>query len=399
MTFYGLLAEFDEPARSWSPAARRCATPATSTGTPTRRSRSTAWTRRWASGAPSCPFIVLGGGLTGLSAALLMIWWMNAVDYPFVISGKPLFGLPAAIPITFELTVLFSAFATFFGMWLSNGLPRLEPSAVQQRALRTARRPTGSSSPSRRAIPASTARRRPASWPRSAASPWKRSTTRQRTEAMPRLVIYIALILAALTLVPLSCIVRAQQDPTKRQPRIQIIPDMDAQPKFKPQSENPFFPDGRAMRLPVEGTVARGQLDGRLAPLPRPGGGQHLHDGLSPAGHRRPARARPGAFPDLLRAVPRPRRRRRRHRAQARRGAAAGNLDAARRPRERDGGRRAPVGHLFGTITDGIRNMPAYGDQIPVDDRWAIVAYVRALQRARNATLADVPEDVRRNLR
>ena len=71
------------------------------------------------------PFLVLGGGLTGLTVALLMIWWMNAVDYPFIISGKPLFGWPAAAPVTFELTVLFSAFATFFGMWTMNGLPRL----------------------------------------------------------------------------------------------------------------------------------------------------------------------------------------------------------------------------------------------------------------------------------
>ena len=71
------------------------------------------------------PFIVLGGGLTGLALATLMQWWMNAVDYPFWISGKPLFGLPANIPIMFELTVLFSAFATFFGMWGLNGMPRL----------------------------------------------------------------------------------------------------------------------------------------------------------------------------------------------------------------------------------------------------------------------------------
>jgi hypothetical protein len=71
------------------------------------------------------PWLVLGGGLTGMAAALLMIWWMNAVDYPFIISGKPLFGWPAAMPVTFELTVLFSAFATFFGMWSLNGMPRL----------------------------------------------------------------------------------------------------------------------------------------------------------------------------------------------------------------------------------------------------------------------------------
>ncbi len=71
------------------------------------------------------PFFVLAGGLTGFALALLMQWWMNAVDFPFVISGKPLFGLPANIPVIFELTVLFSAFATFFGMWGLNGMPRL----------------------------------------------------------------------------------------------------------------------------------------------------------------------------------------------------------------------------------------------------------------------------------
>ena len=70
------------------------------------------------------PLIVLVGGLTGLSLAALMQWWMNAVDYPFMISGKPFFGVPAAVPVMFELTVLFSALTTFFGMWGLNGLPR-----------------------------------------------------------------------------------------------------------------------------------------------------------------------------------------------------------------------------------------------------------------------------------
>jgi hypothetical protein len=70
------------------------------------------------------PFLVLASGATGLGLATLMQWWMNAVDYPFVISGKPLFGIPANVPIMFELTVLLSAFAAFFGMWILNGLPR-----------------------------------------------------------------------------------------------------------------------------------------------------------------------------------------------------------------------------------------------------------------------------------
>jgi hypothetical protein len=70
------------------------------------------------------PWLVLGGGLTGLVLALLMQWWMNAVDYPFLISGKPYFSLPAFIPVVFELTVLLSAFTAFFGMLLLAGLPR-----------------------------------------------------------------------------------------------------------------------------------------------------------------------------------------------------------------------------------------------------------------------------------
>lgn len=71
------------------------------------------------------PLLIFAGGLAGLATALFIQWWMNAIDYPFLISGKPLFGLPANIPITFELTVLFAALTTVFGMWGRNGMPCL----------------------------------------------------------------------------------------------------------------------------------------------------------------------------------------------------------------------------------------------------------------------------------
>ena len=67
------------------------------------------------------PWVVLIMGLTGCSLAVLMQWWMNAVDYPYDISGKPQWSLPANIPVIFEMTVLFSAFTAFFGMWIANG--------------------------------------------------------------------------------------------------------------------------------------------------------------------------------------------------------------------------------------------------------------------------------------
>jgi len=71
------------------------------------------------------PRLVFLGGFTGCLAGVALQWWTNAVDYPFLIAGKPLFGWPAAVPIAFELTILFAAFAALLGMLGLNKLPRL----------------------------------------------------------------------------------------------------------------------------------------------------------------------------------------------------------------------------------------------------------------------------------
>ena len=70
------------------------------------------------------PFIVAGGAIMGVSAALLMQWWMGAVDYPMVVQGKPYAAWEPFIPITFEMGVLLAAFSCLFGMLALNGLPR-----------------------------------------------------------------------------------------------------------------------------------------------------------------------------------------------------------------------------------------------------------------------------------
>ena len=56
------------------------------------------------------------------------------------------------------------------------------------------------------------------------------------------------------------------------------------------------------------------------------------------------------------------------------------------------------MGQIFNTITNGKNSMAGYESQITVDDRWAIVLYVRALQRSQNATMQDVPADQRAEL-
>jgi mono/diheme cytochrome c family protein len=161
---------------------------------------------------------------------------------------------------------------------------------------------------------------------------------------------------------------------------------MDFQGRYDPQSQRPFFGDKRASRTPVEGTVARGFLkddDPRFTgvsngqwigrnPLP-------VTEDLMQTGQRRfntycsPCHDRTGQGRSVIaqRAVWIPT-----------------NLHESRVKQFNDG-------EIFSVITNGRRSMPAYRYQITEDDRWAIVAYVRALQRTTEGALEDVPADKR----
>ena len=162
--------------------------------------------------------------------------------------------------------------------------------------------------------------------------------------------------------------------------------DMHNQPKAKPQSKSAFFVDGRTGRLPVEGTIARGQLNED----------DHLYRGKIDGKFAT-------TFPFAIDAATL-------RRGQERyeifctpcHGATGlgngmvvqrGFKVAASHHIERL--RNETNGYWFDVITNGFGVMPPAGPQIPVKDRWAIVAYVRALQLSRHAALTDIPEDQR----
>ena len=80
----------------------------------------------------------------------------------------------------------------------------------------------------------------------------------------------------------------------------------------------------------------------------------------------------------------------------------SGKLSQKRKPikyaRKNDVGRKAPVGHFFQVITRGYGAMPDYAQQIPARDRWAIIAYIRALQESQNTELKQIPDEEQRRL-
>jgi mono/diheme cytochrome c family protein len=209
---------------------------------------------------------------------------------------------------------------------------------------------------------------------------------------IPRIIVYVLMIGGCIALIPPLVFARMRATPSPNRP-IHIFWDMDFQPKFKAQAPNPLFADGRAMRPPVQGSVARGEsyvdthmfegvVDGQWATaLPA---SMKLDQATLERGQQRfniycsachgYAGYGDGAVNqramELVSNV---------------NGPVNGTQWVAAKSLHDETTRHQPMGQLFNTITHGIRNMAGYGAQISVDDRWAIAAYVKALQFSQDA--------------
>ena len=186
-----------------------------------------------------------------------------------------------------------------------------------------------------------------------------------------------------------------------RRPPIEVFPDMDRQPKLRPQAHNSFFPDQLSSQPLVAGTIARSKptaIDGKAV---YPFEDHPLNTGRIP-GTTNYAETIPLPVTEKLL-------RRGQERFQIYCAVCHGAAGDAKGVISKYGmvgmanfhDKRLvamPDGEIYNTVTNGKNLMGAYGAQIDMQDRWAIIAYVRSLQRARLATIEDVPASERLRL-
>jgi len=221
--------------------------------------------------------------------------------------------------------------------------------------------------------------------------------------------------ITALMLLGASVVLAGCRGDRSDEPPRQFFPGMDDQPKYKTQSHSEFFADGKTVRQPVIGTVAFGRTadadDARRPDFLRAddelyrgvdaggawleympvdkllAGGQSMNELIALGRERFQIFCMPchGGLGDGKGMV----------------GARwATPLPTWHDPQYRHGGEKGQDGYIFNTIRNGLPNtagalpalrMPAYGSQVDEHESWAIVAYIRTLQRSRNATINDVP--------
>ncbi|MCB9473719.1 MAG: DUF3341 domain-containing protein [Candidatus Delongbacteria bacterium] len=320
-------------------------------------------------------WIVLGMGLTGLCFGFGLQTWIFNFAYPLEFGGKPHFGWPAFIPVTFETTVLFSAFGAVFGMLLvANRFPHLSHPFLKTEAMKGITRdrfalvceaPRGGSvdEAEARAV-------------LEAAGGQDLEVVYETDEIGSGELLPIKGVL----LVLLICVGAGfgMREVIRWFPVLPPMVNLDNTFRQNAQGQNAVFKDGFGMRTPVVGTVARGFLpdlitDNETAGLYKVNPvrstmesmtrGKALYENYCLVCHGPVADGKGLIGPNY--------------------GGLPANLHSQRV-------REIGDGYIWSVITHGRNTMGAYGKDIADTDRWHIVNYVRALQRAQDAPDEDL---------
>ncbi|HJV39323.1 MAG TPA: quinol:electron acceptor oxidoreductase subunit ActD [Geothrix sp.] len=318
--------------------------------------------------------MVLVMGILGAITAFGFQYWISAIDYPIITGGKGAGSWEAFIPIMFEVTVLFATFTAGLGMlFLLNKLPFFGHPVLSSKSIKgitrdryvlalEAESETFDSAAATRTLQAAGAIEIEA-LPAPDRSPFLTSDYILRTLGG----IFIACVVAGL----------AMYFATKWFPVLAPMKYMQEQPRLNAQKASDFFKDGHGMQQPVAGTVARGYLPtatgtqeeaaSLVNPLPRTPEvfalGKKVYTNRCEVCH--------GAVGNGVGSL------------TAAYGAKPANLQAQQFL-------DYPDGKIYWAIVNGKNAMPSHAPYLSERERWAVVDYVRALQRAQNAKDEDL---------
>jgi len=317
-------------------------------------------------------FITLFFGLSGTASALLLMWFTLSVDFPMVIGGKPFFALPAFIPVTFELTVLLATVSTAVAMFVvffnlpSNYHPLNATAYMSKVSLDHFGIVVEASDPKFDEVKVTALLK--SLNPESVDAVYEKELIRYPI-LEPKFIAFlvsVALVVSLGTYLTLNKLMF-------------IVPFnwMMNQDKIIPQSRSELFEDERGMRTPVEGTVARGFIPYLYKGIEEPV--KYLSNPLLPTeknlalGKEKfltfcsPCHGNYGDGDSRLHGqFPNP-----------------PSLHSARIRDFEDG-------RIYHVITNGKNVMPSYAAQVNREERWAIINYIRVLQKAKNATEEDL---------
>lgn len=318
--------------------------------------------------------MVLVMGILGAITALGAQYWISAIDYPIVTGGKSPASWEAFIPIMFEVTVLFATFTAGLGMlFLLNKLPFFGHPVLSSKAITGITRDRYAL-----AIEAESE-----AFDSAAAARVLMEAGAVEVEILPAPdrspFLTSDYILRTLGGIFVACVVSglAMFFIIKWFPLLAPMKHMQDQPRLNAQKASTFFKDGHGMQMPVAGTVARGYLPAATGtqeaaatlvnPLPRTqevfAVGRKAYTNRCEVCH--------GAIGNGMGSL------------TAAYGAKPANLQAQLF-------RDYPDGKIYWAIVNGKNAMPAHAADLTVAQRWAVVHYVRALQRAQNAKDEDL---------
>ena len=327
-------------------------------------------------------------GLVGAVAALGLQWWTSSADYPVITGGKALFSWQAFVPILFELMVLFATFTAGLGMLvLLNRLPFFDHPLLGTESIRKITRDRFALSvecthtlgilgvrPKGEGVDAEGARK-------ALLAAGAESVEVIGMPPAPAPLSALLLLRCAMGLAA-ACIVAGIMTywGVKLFPVLPPMVHMLEQPRLNGQAECSFFPDSSGMRPPAAGTVARGHLP-YLFKTPEEAGAALFN----PLPRTREVLEQGKKVFGIRCAV-----------CHGSTGNGVSHLSAAYGAKPADLRAKTfqayPDGTMFHVITVGKASMPAYGADIVEDDRWAVIHYVRALQRAQDAREEDLKE-------